>query len=189
MEWETCIHNNKSFLYCKWNLLIRFGEGNLPCLHFDLKALAMPFILTQRHWQCLPFHLKWEIFTYYRNDNASRLRRSHRNNSQIRHSRPILIPHSSLVASPLVTRGESKWSFVTRLGIIFFFHSWQSTHERKKPVPSPQPKGIKTFLSLHCFKHVKTYSHTILMRIVSSLLMSLKLKIWTSEWAYWFQSW
>ena len=42
MEWETCIHNNKSFLYCKWNLLIRFGEGNLPCLHFDLKALAMP---------------------------------------------------------------------------------------------------------------------------------------------------
>ena len=24
------------------NLLIRFGKGNLPCLHFDLKALAMP---------------------------------------------------------------------------------------------------------------------------------------------------
>ena len=24
------------------NLLMRFGKGNLPCLHFDLKALAMP---------------------------------------------------------------------------------------------------------------------------------------------------
>ena len=23
-------------------LLIRFGKGNLPCLHLDLKALAMP---------------------------------------------------------------------------------------------------------------------------------------------------
>ena len=51
---------------------------------------------------------------------CSRLRRSHRNNSKTRHSRPIWIPHSSLVALPLVTRGESKWAFVTRLGIIFF---------------------------------------------------------------------
>ena len=50
------------------------------------------------------------------------------------------------MASPLVTRGESKWAFMTHLGIIFSFHSWQATRERKKPVPSPQPKGIKTFL-------------------------------------------
>jgi hypothetical protein len=35
------------------------------------------------------------------------------------------------------------------LGIIFSFHSWQATRERKKPVPSPQPKGInKTILQL-----------------------------------------
>ena len=70
------------------------------------------------------------------------MRGSHRNNSQTRHSRPILIPHSSLVASPLVTCGESKWSFVTRLGIIFPFHSRQATCERKNPVPSPQPTDI-----------------------------------------------
>ena len=44
-------------------LLIRFGKGNLPCLHLDLKALAMPsfwpegidnaFLLTWSHCQCL----------------------------------------------------------------------------------------------------------------------------------------
>jgi hypothetical protein len=46
-----------------------------------------------------------------------------------------------------VTRGESKWAFVTCLGFIFSFHSWQANREKKKTVPSPQPKGIKTFLS------------------------------------------
>jgi hypothetical protein len=61
-----------------------------------------------------------------------------------------LIPHSSLVASPLVTHGESKWAFVTRWELFFSFHSWQATHERKKPVHSPKPKGIKTFL-LHIY--------------------------------------
>ena len=80
------------------------------CIEFDLKAL--PSFL---------FHLKWPIFTYYKNDNASRLRRSYKNNFQTRHSRPISIPHSSLMASPLVTRGESKWAFVTRWELFFPF--------------------------------------------------------------------
>ena len=47
----------------------------------------------------------------------------------------------------LVTQGPfqfSKWAFVTRLGIIFSFHLWQATREMKKPMPLPQPKGIKT---------------------------------------------
>jgi hypothetical protein len=35
--------------------------------------------------------------------------------------------------------------FRDSLGIIFSFHSWQATRERKKAVPSPQPKSIKTF--------------------------------------------
>ena len=112
--------------------LIILTRRHCQCLSFDLKTLPMP--------SCLPEMVNF----HYRNDNASRLRRSHRNNSQTHHSRPIWIPHSSLVATPLVTRGESKWAFVTRLGIIFSFHLWQATRERKKPVPSPQPKGIKT---------------------------------------------
>ena len=37
--------------------------------------------------------------------------------------------------------------FCDSLGIIFSFNSWQATHERKKPMPSPQPKGIKTIYS------------------------------------------
>ena len=52
-----------------WKILLRievlrFGKGNLPCLHLDLKALAMPsfwpegignaFIWTWRHWHAFP---------------------------------------------------------------------------------------------------------------------------------------
>ena len=42
--------------------------------------------------------------------------------------------------------------FRNLLGIIFSFHSWQATRERKKPVPSPQPKGIKTLQYIHTDK-------------------------------------
>ena len=57
----------------------------------------------------------------------------------------------------LVTRGESKWAFVTCYGIIFSFHKCLAV-----PVPSPQPKGIKTFLSRngkkkHFLKKIKTF--------------------------------
>ena len=47
------------------NLLIRFSKGNLPCLHFDLKALPMTsfwpegignaFLLSKNHCKCLSF--------------------------------------------------------------------------------------------------------------------------------------
>ena len=100
------------------------------CIEFDLKAL--PSFL---------FHLKWPIFTYYKNDNASRLRRSYKNNFQTRHSRPILIPHSSFMASPLVTHWESKWAFVNR---------WE-----KNPVPFLQHKSIKTVLLNLLDRHVQ----------------------------------
>ena len=36
--------------------------------------------------------------------------------------------------------------FRDSFGNYFSFHSWQATRERKKPVPLPQPKGIKTIL-------------------------------------------
>ena len=58
------------------------------------------------------------------------------NNSQSRHSRPILIPHSSLV-----TRWESKWAFLTR---------W----EKSCAFPSAL-KGIKTVLLNLLDRHVQ----------------------------------
>jgi hypothetical protein len=45
--------------------------------------------------------------------------------------RPILIP---------------QMGFRDSLVVIFSYHSWQATRERKKPMPLPQPKGIKTIL-------------------------------------------
>ena len=119
------------------------------CLHFEQKSMWMLVILTWRHCQCLPFHLRWQIFTYYRNDNASRLRRSHRNNSQTRHSRPIWIPHSSLVASPLVTRGESKWAFVTRWELFFPFTCGKPLVKGKSPCLR---------LSLKALRHSSIYT-------------------------------
>ena len=95
----------------------------------------MPVILTWRHCQYFSFDLKvlpipsfllkWLIFTYFRNDDASRLLGSHRNNSQTCHSRPILIPHLSLMAS--------KWAFVTRLGIISPFTCGKPLVKGKSP--------------------------------------------------------
>ena len=73
------------------------------CIKFLLSQnkFPMPVILTWRHCQYFSFDLKvlpipsfllkWLIFTYFRNDDASRLLGSHRNNSQTCHSRPILI--------------------------------------------------------------------------------------------------
>ena len=55
--------------------------------------------------------------------------------------------------SPRDTRGFAtcdSWGiqmgFRDSFGNYFSFHSWQATRERKKPVPLPQPKGIKTIL-------------------------------------------
>ena len=80
------------------------------------------------------------MVNFHWNDNASKLRRRHRNNSQYRHSRPM---HSD---STLVTCGLATCHDL--LEIIITFHTWQATREKKKHVPSPQPKGIKTFLPM-----------------------------------------
>ena len=139
------------------SLLIRFGKGNLPCLHFDLKALAMPsfwpegignaFLLSKNHCEYLSFWPEGiaNAFLFTLNGKFS---------LTIGMIMPLGWGEVTGIIPKLVTQGPFRFPtrhlwlchswLVARLGINFSFHSWQPTRERKKPVPSPQPKGIKT---------------------------------------------
>ena len=70
-------------------------------------------------------------------------------------------PNSSLKAHldsplPLVASWGIQMGFRDLLEITFSIHFWQATRERKKPMPSPQPKGIKTMINLNTLNLLDT---------------------------------
>ena len=198
------LHNGvKSFLkqhsyIASENLLIRFGKGNLPCLQCKVKALAMPsfwpegidnaFILRKNQCECLSFWPEGiaNAFLFTLNGKFS---------LTIGMIMPLGWGEVTGIIPKLVTQGP--FGFPTRhlwlhhlwlvgnpnglsLGIIFSFHSWQATRERKKPVPLPQPKGIKT-LHVALTKRPLTQFKLTLQSTGSKSLLSWYI-LWPTGW-------